>query len=75
MCTISTTMAVKLKKVALKLLTEYTKSVGTGSRGHTSLARQETLGMVAYEHVNLQATLTREYMSTQGIVTRQERKH
>ena len=68
-------MAVKLKKVASKLLTEYTKSVGRGSRGQTSPVRQETQGMVAYEHVNLQATLTREYMSTQGIVTRQERKH
>ena len=49
MCATSTTMAVKLKKAAPKLLTEEAKHVGRWSHGHPSSVRQETQGMFARE--------------------------
>ena len=75
MQTTSTTIAVKLKKVASKLLTEDEKHVGRWSRGHASLVRQGTQGMLAREHVTSQATFTREYVSTQGMLTPEACKH
>ena len=63
MCTTLTTMAVKLKKMASKLLTEEVRYVGRCSRDHGSLVRQGTQGMLTREHVSPQATLTREYIS------------
>ena len=52
-------MAVKLKNVASKLLTEEAKHVGRWSRGHASRMRQVAQIILAGEQVSPQATLTR----------------
>ena len=65
MCPISTTMAMKLEKMASKLFAEEVKHIGRGLRGHTSCLRQGTQVILAREYVSSQATLTREYISTQ----------
>ena len=59
----STTMTVKLKNVASELLTEEAKHIGRISHGHTSRVRER------------KAILTCEYISTQGMLTRELRKH
>ena len=56
-CTTSATMAVKLKKVASKLLTKQANYVGRWSRDHTSHVIQGTQGMLEDEHVSLQDML------------------
>ena len=58
-----------MKKVVSKILSEEAKHVGTSSRGHASRVRQETQGMFACEHKRSQATLTREYINTQYMLT------
>ena len=57
------TMAVNVKKVASKLLTEEAKQVGRWSCGDASRVRQGTHGMLACEQLSLQATLTSECIS------------
>ena len=69
MCTTSTTIALKLKKVVSKLLTKETKHVGRKSRGHANPSRKGTQGMLTHEHVSSQATLTRGDISTQDMLT------
>ena len=60
MCTTSTIMAVKMKKLASKVITEEAKHVGRISSGHARRLRQGTQGILASEYVSWQATLTRE---------------
>ena len=63
-------MAVKLKKVALKLLTKQASYVERWSRGHASHVRQGTQSMLKCEYVSLQDRLAREHISTQDTLTR-----
>ena len=70
-----TKLAVKLKKVASKVLTEVARHVGRWPRGQTSYVRKGTQGMLARNHVSLQGTFTSEYISTQAMLTREARKH
>ena len=71
MFTTSTTMAAKLKKVALKLLTEEAQHVDRWSRGQARSVRQGIHSMLVLEDVSSEATLTREYISTQNMLTRE----
>ena len=62
-------MAVKLKKVASKLLTEEVKDVGRWSRGHASRVKQDTQRMLTWwhvRHVSSHGTLEREHESMQS---------
>ena len=63
MCTTSTTMTMKLRKVASKLLTEKAKHVDRWSRDHTTCVRES------------KATMTHKYISMQVMFTREVRKH
>ena len=75
MCTASIKMAVKLKKLVSKLLTEEARHVGWWSRNNARHVRQWTHGMFAREHVSSQRTLIREYISTEEMLTREARKY
>ena len=71
MFTTSTTMAAKLKKVALKLLTEEAQHLDRWSRGQARSVRQGTHSMLVLEDASSESTLTREYISTQSMLTRE----
>ena len=75
MCKSSKTTAIKIEKMPSKLLTDKSKYFGRWSSGHASRVRQGSQGMLACEHVRSQATLIREYISTQSMLTCNARKH
>ena len=71
-CTTSTKMTVKMKKVASKLLI---KNVDSWWRGQTSRVRQRTQSMLASDQVILQVTLTGGYIRMQSMLIRETCKH
>ena len=70
-CTTLATMALKLEKVASKLLTKQARHIGRWSHGHTRSVRQETQGIMKREHVSLQGKLARKHVSTQDTLARE----
>ena len=66
-------MAVKLKKWHRNYLLRRLAGDHV-SRGHASRMRHGTQDLLARNHVSLQATLAHEYISTQGMLTREVRK-
>ena len=77
MCTNSITMVVKLKKIALKLLTEEAKHVGRWWRGQTTCEweRKATLTCKVRKHSKKVGTSAQEHARHVGMWARKHEKH